>query len=1310
MKAIDNYEGFCEAFESKNSEIKERAELLLFIQNWIIQNLKFINEDTLDYSIKKLIEDNTLKAENTEEMEDALSNIVDKSDMAFKRLTLGMREKIIRENVKMPVHKVREMNTYSLNWLSRQSGKTIRQKISSAGNSIFAVQRRMSFDTAENRLLIAFAKEMYDLLNIKSGCVPDSIQREKEKDFTGELMTFLCRDDIEEVRRWENLPPNNTLLSDQNYKKIWSGWNELKKIDERIKNNSEHLSERLATIFFIELLILLNRVLIIPQEPVELDYDEYKLHLCNEDIYALDRDGDQVELHKDNTFIEFKSKKKNIVLDFIEDRIIIHVPDSLPVERKITLENIHQTVEEIITLFELEEITNSQIPEKTQKFKNVVIDLFSLYPGFIGDDGEHKKLSRRILQQKYTGEGIDGVEKTYYIPCDSTNAIKMGENTEEYTIPFAVDNASMDQMKRLMYMVENHISTKDLVYVFPDAYNDIQLSMVHKVARMVYHNVKNIPLSIGAAFKYQERENFSENFNPEEFLLVVNIIDDELTLTLVRGNSGGQLKIGNEKYKGMVWERHPTSTKKMTYPISAGLIKPLTKLGCKNAEELYKLLTLDGLSNEIDNLSILYDDGDWFQIKSEVKEIIDGFKIDITKYVLKFIKDNEAIIGDKKVHILSIVENLIFTEDLPYSYMERKEVLDGCKNLENLEKTADKPLWHDYLPALAIKLLYGKFDLIKNAKVVPKFGEKQRIAIDGTFTLPKDCDEYHFNLVQDENARKMQYEAVIRNLAFPLKEDVECELQMTYQYGTENPYELIFIPKHSENKVFSEARVQWTKMQIYSIDQLKTPEFPEKRPWSIFSRYPGKNNDTIDVFETLEKNFMILNQGFYIVNTSDAYINYYRQRGSLGLRINDAEANVEWYSNDLEEGFKLDANTQYIAFWVIPKLDNYADDRNSRKRYYIPDLMAAKTRNNLWFQNSRGGYQCIVNFEYEGAMNTISIIDSNFDMPHRFNLGINNISFEVGKSNNGQLQAYNIHNEDEKDLPTYRATNICDGGSVPEPPRYFVNSFYSKWIRSLFANNRSVSEPGCPEEFRNIFMTISDKFLNLFNQYKDTWSKKNVLSMLSLMAEDIGPDYYKLVNDLLDSYSENKDYIPYEVGCALCDLSTQAQQELLSNILTKIDDTSVIIAMLAKGLWHNENLVYKIDNKILLDELLPEAIGYVRRYSARLKKKRASENELIPVKYCLEFILGILRLRSLGNEKLTRDYLSLNNHKMQSLYKYLENMIDYKVVLHSFLKLEIPSKGIYKDIPDLLYVLLVYITGCNIDGEIRISIDVEDDS
>ena len=53
MRQIDNYEQFCKAFVGDDNELKKEAKLLLFVQNWIIRILDYMEEDTLDYSLKK---------------------------------------------------------------------------------------------------------------------------------------------------------------------------------------------------------------------------------------------------------------------------------------------------------------------------------------------------------------------------------------------------------------------------------------------------------------------------------------------------------------------------------------------------------------------------------------------------------------------------------------------------------------------------------------------------------------------------------------------------------------------------------------------------------------------------------------------------------------------------------------------------------------------------------------------------------------------------------------------------------------------------------------------------------------------------------------------------------------------------------------------------------------------------------------------------------------------------------------------------------------------------------------------------------
>ena len=109
-----------------------------------------------------------------------------------------------------------------------------------------------------------------------------------------------------------------------------------------------------------------------------------------------------------------------------------------------------------------------------------------------------QSLDERVLQQTYDTEDIYGDKRKFYLPCDTTKAISMTHDvTKTYTIPYAVDNESFDQLQRLMHMMEGYISAKQFSYVFPDAYNEFQLSKIYKAARMAYRNVSSMPMSVG---------------------------------------------------------------------------------------------------------------------------------------------------------------------------------------------------------------------------------------------------------------------------------------------------------------------------------------------------------------------------------------------------------------------------------------------------------------------------------------------------------------------------------------------------------------------------------------------------------------------------------------------------------------------------------------------------------------------------------------------------------------------------------------------------------------------------------------------
>lgn len=1307
MTKIDSYEKYCKSYtDDTNNEAKAKALLMLYIQNWIVRLQSNTEKEFTDYSLSQFIEDNFGKQKKEDSKEDALSYIINGAMDAFRIISKSMREKIIRENVIMPSYKVKEINSQGLNWLSRQSGRNIKQKVASAGNNVLAVQRRMSYDTGENRLFVEFVRELLEQLTMKLKYVPDANIPVDEKDVCNELASFLYRNDIKEIRKWENLPPNNTLLSDQYYKKIWHAWNSLKTLDELILSDSQNADERLATIFYFEFLTQIHGRVKMAQLPLEIDYDNYRIHYGSKKVSFIDSKSNAYSISVSGRVIKTAVGLKEIDAEINDSKISIYIAgDDKGSSYAVNVGNIYKYTLLYASKIGLPKDGNPVEPIVTsEKCDCVVIDLFALHPSYLIDDEKFKSLDERILQQTYNTEDIYGNKRKFYLPCDTTKAISMTHGvTKTYTIPYAVDNESFDQLQRLMHMMEGYISAKQFSYVFPDAYNEFQLSKIYKAARMAYRNVSNMPISVGVAFNYIATDDFTEYFEPDDFLLIVNLLDDELTLTLIKGEYDDDVAYDIPDYKGVVWERHPTAIVSVKNKISDPIIDCLEKAGCEKAQKLYQLFGLEGLISETEKLSVLIDDTSWFTVNEELSKVLQNMVFNIDDEISSFLMKQQGIIGDAQVHILSLVENLSGKDNF-IQFIDKRSALYGVSFYESLKYDTEKSLWHDHLPNLSIKLLYDKFELIKDATVLPVF-KPQKIEIPNTFVLPKGETEYHFRLVQEDSARKMQYEAVVKNSKFPLDQDAECLLDMVYHYGAEEPFTLIFRPIDPITAKFTEAKVEWKNFEEYEWKNNPVPAFPHKLSWEDLRTYIGKKHETIDVIKILTEKFELIGKGYETHDLTDEKIesNWKGQKcGEFYHTTNEGErVLVKWSEWDWEKG------VQKPYYW--DKISFLLEDPTDRPviRYKIDDVWLARTRpNNVWFTNKQSSVMAILKFEYEGENTTIAVMEDKFDNLDEFDENLHSISFEVLKNQKtGQLSAVNIHNED---YGPYRpkkykvAKRIHIAGT---PPKHFVNSFYNRWMRVLFANNRSLAEDGCPDDFRYVFLNNQAKWLSLFYEYDDPKDKNKAFIDYSLAATNIGKEYFPIAAEYLRLYFNDEIQLEYEIGCALGNLTTDMQKSFLKIMKDRISEKIIMIGILAKALWHDEQFVfcfYEYDSELLLD-YFDYAVEFIGICLEDVEYHRLNKNALSDIRYCLEYILGILRLRVLENETLNKKYLSLNNANLLKLYRYLEIMINNHTKVYSFLKLEIANKGGYDFIPDFMYALLVYISGYNTDSEIKIS-------
>jgi len=162
------------------------------------------------------------------------------------------------------------------------------------------------------------------------------------------------------------------------------------------------------------------------------------------------------------------------------------------------------------------------------------------------------------------------------------------------------------------------------------------------------------------------------------------------------------------------------------------------------------------------------------------------------------------------------------------------------------------PLWRDQIPELSIKVMkegwYQRFYLVSRGTTVrPIRGLSVPIPVEETFTLPSGKSFYTFPLFQGEKANELGFSARLDSPAFPLKHDTECKLNLTFEYGADEPYCLIFAPL---NRSFPPVRATWRRAEETVITDAPAPVYPIPMSWADLGRVakPGKK-ETVDLLE-----------------------------------------------------------------------------------------------------------------------------------------------------------------------------------------------------------------------------------------------------------------------------------------------------------------------------------------------------------------------------------------------------------------------------------------------------------------------------
>lgn len=715
---------------------------------------------------------------------DRLQHVVNFASGAIRNLIDVLHEKNLREyRIERP-EKVREIDSKSMMWLAKKPGFTIKQKIAS-GQRMMGVFHTTSLDTAENRLFKSFMKQLDDLLLEKeNACRKRSVATSDEFErFVTTVHSWLKSEEASLIGRWGNTPPNNTLLNDKNYRKIWKAHLMLQDINEQIEFDLSRLNELTAFSYFWLKAARLNQSDMVRFKQYVLfpNYRMLSLLKKNGSLECLynKKEWKKAEISLDvNKQPEGRNSIKDIAIcaesackDFLGSSYVEYKPES----------NLEQ--------------------DATLKCSVASVDLNSIKPTFHLDNGKRGLFSKKLIFQQLKDRSCSAARskwisvkrndvKTFTIHSIFDDSLRSAIDNEEKN-KNAVAQACADFSKT----IKDELCCQKCLYITNDDIDDFSPSV--KAFKLSIHSafpkVQILPRSIAVLFN--RLSDIQSRFQTGDKFSVRTIYDSYEIVTEIRIAYSEELATQNPETKGLYFQR--LRYNRISRPLRWQKNVPFN---------LARILTMQDAVLLKNGFSV---DDFHFESNASVAKV-DGRSNEIVVYA----SDDSSLGGI---------------------------VYDRLQGI-----SPDIPLWCDFLPRLSMKDSSGaEYVLVEpdRVSVRPIGGEPVSIPIAWSFIFPQGSQFYEFPLVQGEHKAATKYFAYITNSSFPLERDEKCRLNLTYTYGAPIPYNLEFIPV-SDKPAFRSVTVKWeNKTHKDYVHDMPVPNFVRELTWADMHHVSKRNSE-----------------------------------------------------------------------------------------------------------------------------------------------------------------------------------------------------------------------------------------------------------------------------------------------------------------------------------------------------------------------------------------------------------------------------------------------------------------------------------
>jgi len=579
---------------------------LLYISHFLVDACRYdpITGKAIHQSLTNVLTTLNKETKKTDIIpEDNIYRTCKKNLNALDEILNNPRKKIHREHLISPIHKVKEIDTRCMAWLSKQPGKKIREKIG-AKQKAMTVIRNTSFDILENRVVVRFIKDFIIFLSNRLKWLPNT----NEKDIkvlidTFKLLKTLPDSPLVNVKRAIEIKPNNVLLSDKKYNRIWRAVHWLKHYDEEIKLLWDNGINRLTSLIYWRIIAKLSayeNVIIFDEFcKVEPGFNTHHAGIVfnrSGNWNNIDKDAQIIELYtKGDVFHSIKIGLKDtsiamIVNKFNGDKILSKTDNgiALKFDYKFELDdkddlmfsvqkNAHsdsskydiykmdinscdlfvdtvtKILEEYCTLGENSEKKNEIISDNRIGF-----NLSLSRPHIYNINGIKTQNKRYLYSSKQ-----DSPDRADYIVGLSNRNLNLDTNKIYSFNDFwhEIDNTEItDSLYRVLKKITEDCkfsSSTDIAIAFPDSLDEFSQNEMRSSISTLFGSISFPWRSVSALLGWQTLPSFnSSNIKKGTAVIILDTDSPEFTFSCLIAHDNIELKDYSNS-NGIYWERRP---------------------------------------------------------------------------------------------------------------------------------------------------------------------------------------------------------------------------------------------------------------------------------------------------------------------------------------------------------------------------------------------------------------------------------------------------------------------------------------------------------------------------------------------------------------------------------------------------------------------------------------------------------------------------------------------------------------------------------------------------------------------------------